>query len=104
MKAFTSLSDPASAITASTVPPASLTSFAVSLTLSLRSTAISFAPSLVNSSEAARPMPLAGAGDDDGFAFEAAHEFLPCVFTRVWRLQRYGISNKISNAEILDVT
>lgn len=40
------------------MPPASLTSFAVSFTLSLRSTAISFAPSLVNSSEAARPMPL----------------------------------------------
>ena len=58
MKAFTSASEPASAITASTVPPASLTSLAVSFTPSLRSTMISFAPSLVNSSDAARPMPL----------------------------------------------
>ena len=58
MKAFTSLSEPASAITASTVPPDSLTSLAVSITLSLRSTMTSLAPSLENSSEAARPMPL----------------------------------------------
>jgi hypothetical protein len=40
------------------MPPASLTSFAVSFTLSLRSTAISFAPSFVNSNDAARPIPL----------------------------------------------
>src|ERR1700730_2682174 len=54
----TSFSDPASACIASTVPPASLTSLAVSFTLSLRSTAISRAPSFVNNNEAARPMPL----------------------------------------------
>src|SRR3954454_1679817 len=58
MNACTSFSEPASACIASTVPPASLTSFAVSCTLSLRSTAISFAPSFVNNSDAARPMPL----------------------------------------------
>src|SRR4051794_10785213 len=58
MKALTSASKPASAITASTVPPESLTSFAVSFTLSLRSTAINLAPSLANSPHAARPMPL----------------------------------------------
>ena len=58
MKAFTSASEPASAITASTVPPASLTSFAVSFTPSARSTMMSFAPSLENSTDAARPMPL----------------------------------------------
>ena len=45
-------------ITASMVPPAALTRFAVSLTPSLRSTAISLAPSFVNNSDAARPMPL----------------------------------------------
>jgi len=58
MKPFTSLSEPASAITASAVPPALRTCSTVSLTPSVLSTAISFAPSLVNSSDAARPMPL----------------------------------------------
>ena len=58
MKAMTSFSEPASAITASAVPPALRTCSTVSLTPSVRSTAISLAPSLVNSSEAARPMPL----------------------------------------------
>ena len=58
MKAMTSFSEPASAITASAVPPALRTCSTVSLTPSVRSTAISFAPSLVNSSDAARPMPL----------------------------------------------
>src|SRR5437773_1727751 len=42
MKAFTSASEPASAITASAVPPALRTRSTVSLTPSLRSTAISW--------------------------------------------------------------
>src|SRR5882724_2482447 len=58
MKAFTSASEPASAITASTVPPASPTSLAVSFTPSARSTITSLAPSLANNTDAARPMPL----------------------------------------------
>src|SRR3981189_854394 len=58
MKAFTSASEPASAITASTVPPASPTSLAVSFTPSARSTITSLAPSLANRIEAARPRPL----------------------------------------------
>jgi hypothetical protein len=59
------------------VPPDSLTSFAVCCTLSLRSTATSFAPSFANSSEAARPMPLPAPVMMTDFAFEAAHMFLP---------------------------
>src|SRR5262245_24992298 len=43
---------------ASAVPPALRTSSTVSLTPSVLSTAINFAPSLVNMSDAARPMPL----------------------------------------------
>ena len=75
---------------------------------------MSFAPSLENSSDAARPMPLldealrAGAPDaaastcdDDGFAFEAAHEILP-VMSAGRRLPPCGISNKISNARSLE--
>ena len=45
-------------MTASATPPALRTRSTVSFTPSVRSTAISFAPSLVKSREAARPMPL----------------------------------------------
>ena len=45
------------------------------------------------------PDAAAGAGDDDGFAFEAAHMFLPDVSAGVC-LPRYGISNTISNADV----
>src|SRR5947209_4848531 len=58
MKAITSASEPASAWTASAVPPAFRICATVSLTPSARSIAINLAPSLVNRSEAARPMPL----------------------------------------------
>jgi len=42
----------------------------------------------------------AGAGDDDGFAFEAAHEFLPISAASGGCLPWCGISNKISNVEV----
>jgi hypothetical protein len=46
------------------------------------------------------PDAAASAGDDDGFAFEAAHGFLPASFSTHRRLPPCGISNKISNAKV----
>ena len=43
------------------------------------------------------PDAAARAGDDDGFAFEAAHEFLPARF---WRLPRYGILGRWHQDEV----
>src|ERR1700742_1876383 len=54
---MTSFSEPASACDASRMPPAFVTWATVSLTPSVRSTAITLAPSFVHSTEAARPMP-----------------------------------------------
>src|SRR3954469_8916647 len=101
MNAFTSASEAASAITASTVPPASLTSFAVSFTASLRSTAISFAPSLVNNKEAARPMPLAAPVMITDLPSRRPMGFAPVVYASL-RLPGYGISNNISNVKLLE--
>jgi len=75
MNAFTSLSKPRPPLPLD-VPPALPTSFAVSWTLSLRSTANQFGAFLVNTRGCA-PDAASAASDDDGFAFEAAHEVLP---------------------------
>src|ERR1700753_1271217 len=77
---MTSFSEPASACTASAVPPAFFTNATVSFTPSARSTAISFAPSFVNNNEAARPMPLPAPVMMTDLPSRRPMHFLPCNF------------------------
>ena len=78
MKAITSFSEPASAITASAVPPALRTCSTVSFTPSAAVDRDQLGAFLGEQQRSRAPDAAAGAGDDDGFAFEAAHAFLPC--------------------------
>src|SRR5260370_5083683 len=95
MRATPSSSEPPSAITASAVPPALRTCSTVSLTPSARSTAISLAPSLVNSSDAARPMPLPAPVMMTDLPSRRPMHFLPCNFMLSDIFQREPASDLI---------
>jgi hypothetical protein len=69
----TKASDPASPVTATALPPASVIALAVSPTASALSAQTRLGAFAAKSWAAARPMPLARAGDDGRAAGEASH-------------------------------